>query len=112
MKLLTEKARVRCDHDGFVKHEPSQGWVTVDGVPLLRHDDPEGREITGCPNFGANQKSCQKTLEVAKGYSTWVTIGREAVVLDSLEGLTDGTLPGTVHYTVRDPGQGLVGADR
>ena len=35
---------------------------TVDGHPVLRDDDPEGREIDWCPNRGANIKPCGKTL--------------------------------------------------
>jgi hypothetical protein len=56
-------------------------------------------------------KPCATTLAVDHGYSTWIRIGGNAVVLSTLDGLTDGTVPGTVHYTVRDPGQDFVRAD-
>jgi hypothetical protein len=48
---------------------------------------------------------------VAVGYSTWVTIGGKRVVLSNLDGLTDGTVPGTVHYLVRNPWQTYVRVD-
>jgi len=50
-------------------------------------------------------------LRVAKGYSGWIRVDGSAVVLDNLDGLTDGTVPGTVHYQVRTPGQSFVEAD-
>jgi hypothetical protein len=55
-------------------------------------------------------KPCTATLRVAEGYSGFVRVDGHAVVLSNLDGLTDGTLPGTVHYTVRDPGQDFVDA--
>jgi len=48
---------------------------------------------------------------VTRGYSSWIAVDGHAVVLDNLDGLTDGTVPGTVHYTVRQPGQTFVSAD-
>jgi hypothetical protein len=56
-------------------------------------------------------KPCVLTLKVREGYSTWIRIDGNAIVLDSLDGLTDGTVPGTVHYRVRDPWQSFVEAD-
>jgi hypothetical protein len=85
--------------------------VTVSGVPALVDNDPEGRTVTGCPNIGPTMKPCTTTLAVAAGYSTWVRIDNRSVVLSTLDGLTDGTVPGTVHYTVRDPGQAYVAVD-
>jgi hypothetical protein len=32
--------------------------------------------------------------------------------MSNLDGLTDGTVPGTVHYTVRHPGQTFVEVDQ
>jgi hypothetical protein len=57
-------------------------------------------------------KPCAKTLVVKQGYSTWVMIDNRHIVLSHLDGLTDGTVPGTVHYQVRDPGQQFVEVDR
>jgi hypothetical protein len=111
MKLVTAAAVIKCGHDGRVENRPSQPWVTVAGVPVLVDDDPEQRGITACPNYGPTVKPCTSTLAVAEGYSTWVTVGQRRVVMSNLDGLTDGTLPGTVHYGVRDPGQAFVEVD-
>jgi hypothetical protein len=111
MELITEKATVHCAHEGQVANKASQHWVSVGGVPVLVDNDPEGRSITACPNFGGIMKPCTTTLVVAVGYSTWVTIGGKKVVLSNLDGLTDGTVPGTVHYMVRNPWQTYVRVD-
>ena len=63
-----------------------------------------------CPNISTNTKQCTSTLAVTTGYSTWVRIGSAQVCLDSVEGYTNGVPPS--KYTVRDPGQQFVGANR
>ncbi|WP_152363092.1 hypothetical protein [Microlunatus speluncae] len=112
MKAVTAEAMIRCGHDGRITNEPSQRWVTIETVPILVDHDPEGRKIIACPNFGPTMKPCAKTLAVKQGYSTWVMIDNHRMVLSHLDGLTDGTVPGTVHYQVRDPGQHFVEVDR
>ena len=110
VEWITERADVRCGHDGRVTNEPSQDWVTVEGIRVIQERDPEGRSIGGCPNAGPTIKPCGSTLQVAAGWSTFIRVDGGRVVLSSLTGLTDGTPPGTVHYTVRDPGQAFVRA--
>jgi hypothetical protein len=112
MQWVTVNASIACGHDGAVDNVPRQRWVTVDSAPVLVADDPEGRHIAGCPNIGPTMKPCTATLRVSRGYSEWLRVDGHAVVLSNLDGLTDGTLPGTVHYTVRQPGQRHVSADR
>jgi hypothetical protein len=112
MKWVTEPAVIPCGHQGRVVNQPSQRWVRVHGDPVLVDDDPEHRRITGCPNIGLTIKPCTRTLAVITGYSGWLSIGGRRVVLSHLDGLTDGTVPGTVHYTVQDAGQALVEADQ
>ena len=111
MQLLNAEAIVKCDHDGEVEQVPTQELVYVDDIQFLVHEDPEKREIQHCPNFGPNAKPCKNTLKVREGYSTLVFIQDRCMVLDSLKGYTDGTPPGAVDYTVRDPGQEWVGSD-
>ncbi|YCK82563.1 hypothetical protein M1D89_04815 [Arthrobacter sp. D3-18] len=110
MRILVKEAVLRCGHDGKVENVPSQAWVRIKESPILVDDDPQGRDITMCPHISVNIKPCRKTLPVIRGYSTFVTIGGKAVCLDTLEGFTNGTPPGAVKYTVRSPGQTLVGA--
>lgn len=112
MLWVTTDASIACGHDGVVQNVPRQRWVTVDSSPVLLDDDPEGRAVVGCPNVGPTVKPCARTLRVHDGYSAWISVDGHAVVLSDLDGLTDGTVPGTVHYTVRNPGQAHVSADR
>lgn len=112
MRLLTEDALLACKHVlGKVDLKPSQPWVSIQGRKVLVEPDPEGRSIKGCPNIGATIKPCQHTLKVKSGYSTWIRVDGQPVCLDTVQGLTDGTPPGVVLYTVRDPGQQFVEGD-
>lgn len=111
MMWVTEPAVIVCGHQGRVVNQPGQRWVRVHGEPVLVDEDPEQRSISGCPNTGLTIKPCSKTLGVITGYSAWLKVGGHRIVLSSLDGLTDGTVPGTVHYTVQDAGQSLVEAD-
>jgi hypothetical protein len=110
MKIITLAALIVCDHRGTVKNKASQSLVRIDGVPILVDNDPEGRQIAGCPNIGATVKPCTNTLVVKEGYSAFIKIDDKRVCLDTVKGLTDGTPPGTVNYLVQAPGQALVEA--
>ena len=112
MRWIHRDSVIRCDHDGRVRNQPSQQWVTVAGVPALVADDPKGRQIVACPNYGATVKPCTRTEPVRVGYSDWVRVDGRPVVLSHLEGFTDGSPPGQFRYRVRDPRQRFVGADR
>jgi hypothetical protein len=111
MRWIHRDSLITCDHDGRVANRASQAWLTVEGVPVLVEADPEGRDISGCPNYGPLIKPCAKTLRVTVGYSAWLRVDGRRVVLSNLDGLTDGTPPGSVHHTVRNPRQTFLEAD-
>jgi hypothetical protein len=109
MKFITEDAVIVCDHKlGKVVNLPSQAWVTIGHRRVLVESDPEMRVIVACPNIGATIKPCLLTLKVKAGYSTFIRIGGHHVCFDTVTGLTDGTPPGVVNYTVHSPGQEFV----
>ena len=109
MDLLTEDALLVCDHViGRVAIIATQGLVTIQNRRVLVETDPESRPISPCPNVGATIKPCLQTLPVQSGYSGLVFIDGKRVCLDSVTGLTDGTPPAIVNYSVRNPGQTLV----
>lgn len=110
MKLLTDQAVIKCGHQGRVRNQPSQHFVTIQGEPVLIADDPVGRTIIACPNYGIGRKPCTTTQAVQTGYSTFVSISAHAVCLDTLVGVTDGVDVQIVKYTVSDPAQSLVEA--
>jgi hypothetical protein len=109
MRLLTLKAILHCDHQtGLVALKARQGFVRIDGIPVLVEDDPVACAIAGCPNVGPAIKPCTTTLPVRQGYSPLLRIAGHRVCLDTVTGLTDGTPPGMVEYRVRAPGQDFV----
>jgi hypothetical protein len=109
MKVLTEDAVLICNHTlGIVDIRATQGLVTIEGRRMLVETNPESRPVKGCPNIGATIKPCQHTLRVQAGYSDFIRIDGKRICLDSVQGLTDGTPPGTVNYRVREPGQSFV----
>lgn len=109
MRWITEDAVLTCEHVlGRLANVPTQDIVTIEGRRVLVATNPEGKRITGCPNVGATIKPCQRSLQVEEGYSTFISVDDNAVCLDTVSGLTDGTPPGIVRYVVREPGQELV----
>jgi len=112
VRVLTEDALLTCAHPGgVVSIAPTQELVTIAGRRMLVEPNPEGRRISGCTNAAPPMKPCTKTLPVTNGYSTFVRIGGHRVCLDTVTGLTDGMMAGTVKYVVRKPGQQFVAAD-
>jgi hypothetical protein len=109
MKWLTQDAVVICKHElGIVNLVPSQDLVTIEQRKVLVENNPEARPIVGCPNIGATIKPCTTTLKVEQGYADFLRINGQRICLDTVTGLTDGTPPGVVKYSVRSPGQELV----
>ncbi|MCH8149693.1 MAG: hypothetical protein IH987_17180 [Planctomycetes bacterium] len=108
MLWLNEDAVLLCDHRmGVVGKKASQDWVRIEKRPVLVATDPERVGIVGCP-IAPPLKPCLLTLRVDSGYSGFIRIGTASVCLDILTGLTDGSPPGTVKYTVSSPGQAFV----
>ena len=109
MYLLTLKAILACKHQtGIVALAAKQNFVRISSSPVLVHGDPVGKPIAGCPNVGATIKPCTSTLNVTKGYSSYISINGNKVCLDTITGITDGTPPGVVEYNVKNPRQNFV----
>ncbi len=69
MKLLTEKAWLRCKHGmSKVDIHAGQDLVFALGSPLLVARDPEQRPIALCP-LAPPMKTCTLTVNEEKGYS-------------------------------------------
>jgi hypothetical protein len=110
MLVLTKDAYFLCEHEGRADPEARQSFVRIDDVPVLVYGDPVGRTIRNCKNYNppAGIKPCVTTLKVDKGYSAFVRISGQPICLSSVEGLTDGTPPAQVHYSVHRSGQDWV----
>lgn len=110
MYWLTEDATLLCTHEtgkvtGF---SPSQSWVTVTNRRVLIDPDTIGRTIALCPNLPPLGKPCTKTLGVSTGYSGLIKIDGRSVCMSNLIGPVDAPSP---PYSVKAPGQELVGTD-
>jgi hypothetical protein len=113
MKVLTEDARLVCVHPGGeVVNKTSQSWVTIARRKVLVATDPEGRSIVKCSNVVTPNVPCTQTLPVMTGYSTFIRVDGQRLCLDTVTGLTNGTLQGTIRYSVQAPGQNFVTANR
>lgn len=113
MRVLDLKALLVCDHQlGHVRIEARQSLVRISGSPVLVDDDPESKEIKGCPNTNplAGIRACLHTQKVQVGYSTFVRISGRRICLDTVNGMTDG-VPPVSHYKVHDPGQQFVSSN-
>ncbi len=111
MYLLTDRAVMVCAHEtGLVGIAASQALVSIGRARVLVEPDPVGKPIAGCVNANppAGIKPCTSTLVVRQGYSELLRIAGRRVCLDTVEGLTDGTPPGSHKYKVRHPGQEFV----
>jgi hypothetical protein len=106
MKVLTEKADLRCTHlhSGRITVPASQDWVTIADVPIPVDSDPVPRPVAGCNIFPSS--ACKTTFAVLQGYSELVRIGGKRICLQSLMGPTVAVPPGT--FEVVDPGQDFV----
>ncbi|MBN1983468.1 MAG: hypothetical protein JW795_18165 [Chitinivibrionales bacterium] len=110
--FVVEQALLRCNHKtGTVSIQASQSFVFIKGQKVLVEPDTLHRPISLCNNVGINIKPCTSTVTVSDGYSPFIRIGGRRVCLDTITGLTDGTVPGTVHYSVVNPGQSFVRED-
>jgi len=109
MRILNQKAVLTCAHlTGVVGVRASQRFVRISGHPVVVKPDPIGKPIVGCPNIGPSIKPCTSTLTLSAGYSEFIKIGGCSVCLDNTKGLTDGTPPGSVKYSVKNSGQPFV----
>lgn len=109
MDWLTENAILTCSHVmGVVVNTTSQNFVRIKGNRVLVENNPENRTIAGCPNVGPSIKPCTSTLKAIEGYSSFIRINGRKICLSTVQGITDGTPPGTVTYKVKSIGQKLV----
>lgn len=107
--FLTNQAKLICKHvTGVVQIFTLQRTVFIQNEPVLVENDPEKKMILGCCNASVTIKPCTLTINVKQGYSEFIYINGRRVCLDTVVGLTDGTVPGTVDYVVRHPGQRFV----
>jgi hypothetical protein len=109
--IAVEGASVRCSHRlGRAKPRSSRAFLRIDGHPVLVRQDLAANGISWCPNYGVSVKPCTMTGPLANGFSSFVFADGRPVAFVQAVGPTDGVPPGVTTYSIRDPGQDLVGA--
>src|SRR3954447_22227862 len=108
--LVNVNAAIMCAHGGKVMLIAKQTSVTAGGAPVLCEGDLVGAPIVGCaqpPSPGT--KPCTMVVSTLPGSSspTVMVLGRP-VLLQTLQGMTDGVPPGMLM--VANPGQATVQA--
>ena len=98
--ILTEKSVIKCNHGGRVNMPASQRFVKIANEAVLTSPDPKAKPISQCPLISSNMVPCTSTAVTAPlaGLSSFVTINGKSIVNDLLDGMTNGTPPGTVHF--------------
>ncbi len=103
-KVLTEGSTAVCPHQGPIKFTASQHLLKVDEQSVLVTDDISNATIN-CPiqtDLSKGLKQC-KTLALASGAATKLTVSNKPVLLDTAKGATDGMPVGP--WSVKSAGQ-------
>jgi hypothetical protein len=101
--VLTMDSKVSCPHKGDVSLA-SGAKLKVEGARVLVLAGVKGHAVSGCKQATSNStKQCLNVVE-ASGTATKLTVGRQAVVLSSLTGTTDGAPILTATISVTDLG--------
>ena len=91
--ILTTDSTVHCGHNGSVAIE-GVGKLCVNGNKVLSKTGIMGKSIASseCQNpiLPTTNNKCSNVSSVILGEATKLTTGREPVMLDTLQGTTDG----------------------
>lgn len=98
-KVLTKASEVKCAHSGKASLS-SSALLKVGGDPVLREADVKGASLSGCSTTNrsptqANQTKdvkCSSVSSVATDEATKLMADGKPVSLDTLTGMSDGTL--------------------
>src|SRR5918998_2407809 len=106
--ILTTGSKLACPHGGSVQLSAGRTQLTVDGKPVLAKADVMGKPISGCttvtnPQTGAKQ--CMTVATVLAGEAQHLSVGGMPVLTTQAKGLTDGSGPGPVQWSVQSAGQ-------
>jgi hypothetical protein len=109
-KVLTTAAQIKCSHQGTVTvSSAGQSVLEVDGNSVLVLGDLVGKSVSGCTlTPSQSTKPCTTTTSMIVGDAQTMEAGGMAVLLETAQGLTDSTPPGT--WSVQDAGQSSVEA--
>jgi len=107
-KVLTRNAIIQCSHGGTLQIPVQGNKLKSGGIEAITEQQLLRAKIIGCPQTGAGIAPCSGIDQVTAGPSTKLKNNGQAVVLDSLQGVTNGNPSGGL--TVVNPGQVKLGS--
>ena len=93
--VLTKDSTIKCPDSGEVKTS-STAKLTVSNSAVLLKPDFSSWSISGCgntTNTNTGTKQCLNTSSLTAGAAQKLTCGSSPVLLDSLQGISDGAPP-------------------
>ena len=111
---LTESSQLICAHPkGLVKLTAGQSKLTVEGARVLVDGDLDNAAIGGCltpvtpPPPGPANVPCTKVTNVVGGVALKLKVQGKGVLLDNIQGFTNGTLVNVPNqpWSVQDAGE-------
>jgi hypothetical protein len=107
--VLTENSTLTCAHAGSLQLTAGQSKLAVGGAKVLVAGDLNGAVIGACTTVPAPITSTLKCLNVTSalaGVAGKVKVGGRGVLLETIQGLTNGTVGGTPQtWSVQNAGQ-------
>jgi hypothetical protein len=92
---LTENSSVVCAHQGTVGLSASQSKLKVSGAKVLVDGDLKSAPVNGCTTVpDTNTKTCLTIASVVAGVASKLTVQGKGVLLETIQGQTDGTVGG------------------
>jgi hypothetical protein len=110
--VLTTDSTLKCVHGGSLVVQASVPVLTAGGPAVLVRADLLAAAISNCTNTNAaaGQTPCLKVTAILTGISTTLTAGGLEVMLETAQGLTNGTPPLPVMWQVSSAGQSVLEA--
>ena len=109
--VLTEKSSLVCANQGAVQLTPTQSKLTVAGAKVLVSGDLANAPISLCQTINDlthGIKQCAMIASAVGGVSAKLKVAGKGVLLDTISGTTDGTVPtqgGIQRWSVQSAGQ-------
>jgi hypothetical protein len=91
--VLTVGSTVVCPHQGRFTFSAGHDLLTVDGQAVVRQSELQSAQINGC----GNNVQCRTVSSILAGLAQKLTVGGEAVALDTATGLTNSSFPWSVQ---------------
>lgn len=107
--VLTESSTLACAHAGSLQLVAGQTKLTVGGAKVLVEGDLNGAAVSACatvPDPNTSTLKCLNVASAAGGVAGKLKVGGRGVLLEEIQGSTNGTVGGTPqNWSVQNAGQ-------